>query len=80
MLYLRLHCIRTWRRECSEISHLIKNVLKAFVTVALLPGASSGQAGREGAVGGEGAGLAPRPAMLGPGQVPFLPLCSHTEH
>lgn len=31
-------------------------------------------------MGGEGAGLAPRPAALGPGQVPSLPLCSHTEH
>lgn len=31
-------------------------------------------------MGGEGAGLAPRPAMFGPGQVPSLPPCSHTKY
>lgn len=40
VLYLCLHCIRAWCRECSEISHL-KNVLKVFVTVGSLPGTSS---------------------------------------
>lgn len=46
MLYLGLHCIRAWHREHSEISHLIKNVLKAFVTVPAAGSQLSGQAGR----------------------------------